>query len=210
MLIKSQSEFEALFTKQSVILTRPPNDPKKMPRLSSPCDFSKQGLLRMLEERLGEGGTLAHYRAAAREALAAWERYNSAQPQKLSAPVGLWAEAVNKNRAHVRIIEAEARELHRLLDIELAKEVEQAKAEHHAALGVTKYKNGVPAFVDGRPVLTDSEGNLVFQDDGSSVAAYLDAVKSKAQAKATARKQANLARHQALEKVRNRSSLELG
>ena len=171
----SQEEYETLLRKRSIILSRPANDPKRAPKFFRLYDFSVQGIERMLDERLNKtDGSLAFYREEVRRALKAWDTYSSRQPRKLAEPVGIWQEAINKGRAHVRTIEAECRTLNKLLDEAKAKEVQETKAIHRKPLGIMKMKAGTLFPVDGREVKTNAEGLLLFEDDGSDVLQYLD------------------------------------
>ena len=62
MRVTTETEFEALFRKRSLILNRPANDQHRPPRFLYALDFSKRGLEEMLEERTGENGSLPYYR----------------------------------------------------------------------------------------------------------------------------------------------------
>ena len=130
----------------------------------------------MLEERTGANGSLLFYRQQVKEALAAWATYNSRQAIKAPTALGVWAETIDKNRAYVRTIEAECREINRLLDIERAKEAATTKA-HSKPRGIMKMKGGVLSAVDGRAVVAGQDGEFTFSDNGDSVTTYLDDLK---------------------------------
>ena len=151
----------------------------------------------MLEERTGANGSLLFYRQQVKEALAAWATYNSRQAIKAPKALGVWAETIDKNRAYVRTIEAECRELNRLLDEIKAKGSKEQKARQKP-LGIMKMRNGVLASVDGRAVVAAADGELVFEDDKTSVAKYLNDLNQVQREKARGRAAANRARHEHL------------
>jgi len=193
MRITTQEEFEKLFSSGSMILNRLPIDPRKPPRFMQAYDFSRRGLDAMLKERVGPSGSLEFYREGVKSSLQAWKVYSSRQVRKLPAPVGVWAEAINKGRARVKVCERECRELNRLLDIEKAKEAAQTKAIHKHPTGTVKMKGGIAHSCDGRRLIVDSEGVAKFEDNGELLETYLDALKASNRAASMAKHAENAA-----------------
>ena len=203
MHVTTQSEYEALLQKRSVILNRPKNDPHRLPRFFECVDFSRKGIEAMLEERLApETGSLSFHRAEVKKALEAWKSYNKRQVRKLPEPVGLWRETINKHRGYVKVIELECRTLQTMLREAEAKEAQETKAVHRKPLGIMKMRKGVLAQVDGRPVTPGVDGEFTFSDNGELVTTYLDDLKQAKIEKTVAKQKADRERSERVNQAR--------
>ena len=203
MLITTEEQFLQLFKSKSRILNRVPDDPRTPPRYFECMDFSLKGIIAMLSERLDESsGTLHFAREAVKQHLREWDGYNRAQVKKSKKPVGTFAEKINRARARVELIAAEARELNRLLDVEKSKAASQAAAIHRHLNGNVKMKNGKPFMCDGRELVVDAEGVVKFQDDGELLENYLDKVVESKRAKAAAKHKSDQERRERVNQAR--------
>jgi hypothetical protein len=181
---KSKEEYLKVFEEKSVILNPPPNDKKQFPRVSKPI-FGIGGMKVELENILDEEvnelgqhmGQLAHARAMAKEARQKWKKYKKSQPDmpKNAKPIDHWADEINYWDAKVLVLEAEARELNKLIREAEEKERKQ-NIKRIPKNGACKLIDGRIAKCDGRPVVQQN-GKNIFSDDGSSVDAYIKEVK---------------------------------
>jgi len=188
MRITTQEEHERLLRSRSLILNRPANDIHRPPRFFQCLDFSRQGIERMLQERLDPvTGSLSFWRQEVKRALAAWKTYASRQPRKLSSPIGIWQEQIAKGRARVKVVEEECRVLNKLLEETKAKEANGQKAMRKPR-GFVKMKDGRLFQVDGRNVTAGADGESVFEDTGEKVEAYLESLRQRKRARAIAKR----------------------
>ena len=206
MRVTTQQEFEEMFRKRSIILTKPTNDPHRRPRFMESCDFSKRGLELMLEDRLDkQSGSLQEYRATVKRHLEEWRKYTKCQINKLPEPVGVFAEYINRARAKVIVTEEECRELQRLIKLEVEVETQAQTLrgrDPHKPRGVMKFKAGELLRVDGREIKTREDGELVFADDDTPVEAYLEALRKTERARTSAKQAKQRAMAEGIRKIR--------
>jgi hypothetical protein len=206
MLVTTEEAFERLMRSRSMILNRPPNDPKRPPKFLAMYDFSPDGLKQMLWERTNKStGTLVFAREGVKQLLREWDAFNEAQFRRLPRPVGAFAERLNRARAKVKVLEAESRELNRLLDAANAASVAEVKRRFKPR-GIMKMRGGVLASVDGREVTDADGGRLVFRDDGADVSEYLAALGEAAKERAAAKEKADRERQARLSAARGNGS----
>jgi hypothetical protein len=198
-----------MYRKRSIILTKPTNDPRKMPRFMEAYDFSRKGLEQMLEDRLNkQTGSLQEYRAVVKQHLEAWRLYIGRQVKGLrppAEPVGSFAENINRARAKVIVTEEECRELQRLLRLDaegaaLAKTLRGRVA--NKPRGMMKFKAGELLNVDGREIQSREDGELISADDGSPVEEYLEALRKTERARTSAKQAKQRAMAEGIRKIR--------
>lgn len=128
MEVKSTEEFVRILTERSVILGPQPR-PGEPPRISSARWLDEQGcrnLLRDMEttdvKKFGFSGSatypvghLAIAKERLKEAEHRWEVWNKAQRKQRKEPYAEFAEAINRCKAAIIILEREAAELRKAL-----------------------------------------------------------------------------------------------
>lgn len=156
---------------------------------------AKALLAEILDKRIdgakGELGFLESAKHKAREARKSWDNHNKAQPvhSRKDKPEGIFLEKINKSKARIEVIEAEARALNTLIadhegEEKAAQESINKKLKHKKPLS-GKLKNNVLISMDGRAVVEDG---TKFEDNGELVADYIAGVKAE---RAKFRKQRN-------------------
>jgi hypothetical protein len=130
-----------------------------------------------------------------REQLDSWKVFAERTGKDPKKPTGKHAEAINREKGMLLLLEAEARECNRILDEAEKKEreareaVQANRAKRYQLRGFCRRKDGVVYEVDNQPVV---DGKL---PDGTPLEDYLEKVK--------ADKIAEAKKQFALEKERN-------
>ena len=118
-----------------------------------------------------------------------WENFRERQLMPRSAqPISHFADRINHYRGKVLCYEAELRELNRLRQEHLEKQLAENKARHQHPSGHLKMKDGRLASVDGRAVVTGIDSESVFEDTGEKVVAYLEALRQEKRARVIAKR----------------------
>ena len=190
MKIRTVDEIYERMSKQSKIL-HPENTRKGNVWM---MDTSKAGLQNLLAERNGEEGFLYWARKEVAIKLGEWQWFKNSSIKKPKEPIGAFAEAINRSRARVKLLESECRWLNnKIREIEKEEQQESAKAVVKSKMrGGIKNRDGAPYSCDGRLLVLNEDEEIVFQDDPKlTLESYLDQVRQERIAKSKI-KRANL------------------